>query len=72
MVTKLDVGRSYRLVRDYEIHDEKTGTLKYLIRSGEVVKVRKIDEENDHVYFEGVPVPAFYQAFLMHVTPVDA
>lgn len=69
---RLTVGQSYRLVRNFEIHDEKTGTLRHLIRAGEVVKVRKIEEAADRIYLEGIPTPAFYQAFRMHVKPVDA
>lgn len=68
---RLTAGHSYRLVRNFEIHDEKTGTLRHLIRAGDVVKVRKIDEEADRIYLEGVPAPAFYRAFRVHVKPVD-
>ena len=64
-----EVGRHYKLVRDFEIRDPDTGTLKYLIRRGEVVKVRKIEEEKDLIYFEGVSVPAFFRAFQMHIVP---
>ncbi|MFS8640033.1 MAG: hypothetical protein LOD90_04345, partial [Symbiobacteriaceae bacterium] len=37
----------------------------------EVVKVRKIEEENDFIYLEGVSVPAFLGAFQMHIVPAD-
>ncbi|MFO7274195.1 MAG: hypothetical protein DIU55_004945 [Bacillota bacterium] len=68
---KPEVGRRYKLVRDFEIHDPETGTLRHLIRKGEVVKVRKIEEENDFIYLEGVSVPAFLGAFQMHIVPAD-
>lgn len=66
-----EVGRRYRLVRNFEIHDPDTGTLKYLIRAGEVVKVRKIEEEKDLIYLEGISAPAFLRAFQMHIAPAD-
>ncbi|BAD41516.1 hypothetical protein [Symbiobacterium thermophilum] len=66
-----EVGRHYKLVRDFEIHDPDTGTLKHLIRKGEVVKVRKIEEEKDLIYLEGISVPAFFRAFQMHIVPAE-
>ncbi len=68
---KAEVGSSYRLVRDYEVRDEKTGTLKHLIRKGEVVKVKKIEAELDRIYLEGVPLPAALAAFQMHIQPAE-
>ncbi|MFZ5828012.1 MAG: hypothetical protein ACOY94_27215 [Bacillota bacterium] len=64
---KPEVGHSYRLVRDLEVRDEHTGTLKHLIRKGDVVKVKKIEEEMDRIYLEGVPLPAALRAFGMHI-----
>lgn len=66
-----EVGRQYKLVRDFEIHDPETGTLRHLIRGGEVVKVRKIEEEKDFIYLEGISAPAFFRAFQMHIVPAD-
>lgn len=66
---KPEVGQTYRMIRDYEVRDEKTGTLKHFIRKGEVVKVRKIEPELDRLYLEGVPLPAALAAFGMHITP---
>jgi hypothetical protein len=68
---KPEVGRSYRLVRDFEVRDEKTGTLKHLVRKGEVVKVKKIEADLDRVYLEGVALPAALAAFSMHIQPVS-
>lgn len=66
---KPEVGHSYRLVRDFEVRDEKTGTLKHLIRKGDVVKVKKVEAEMDRVYLEGVPLPAAMAALSMHIQP---
>ncbi len=68
---KPEVGRQYRLVRNFEIHDQETGTLRHLIRAGEVVKVRKIEEEKDLIYLEGMSTPAFFRAFQMHIVPAE-
>jgi len=68
---KPEVGQSYRLVRDFEVRDEKTGTLRHLIRKGEVVKVKKIDADTDRIYLEGVQVPAAYAALQQHIQPVS-
>lgn len=67
---KPEVGHSYRLVRDFEIRAEQTGTLKYLVRKGEVVKVKKIEPEMDRIYLEGVQLPAALGALGMHLLPV--
>lgn len=68
---KPEVGRSYRLVRDFEVRDEQTGTLKHLIRKGDVVKVKKIEDDMDRIYLEGVPLPAALMAFGMHIQPAE-
>lgn len=70
-MVKLEVGQSYRLVRDYEIRNEETGTLKHVIRKGEVVKVRKVEAEADHVWLEGVTYPAAYGTLPIHVVPAE-
>lgn len=62
-----EVGRSYRLVRDFEVRDEQTGTLKHFIRKGEVVKVKRIEAEMDRIYLEGVKLPAALAAFQTHI-----
>ena len=70
MVTA-EVGKRYRLVRDYEVRNEKTGTLTFLIRKGEVVTVRKIEPEMNRVYLEGLAQPAALAAFEVHIRPAD-
>lgn len=67
----LEVGRSYRLVRDYEVRDEQTGTLKHFIRKGEVVKVKRIEAEMDRIYLEGVKLPAALAAFRVHIQAAE-
>lgn len=66
---KPEVGHSYQLVRDFEVRDEKTGTLKHLVRKGEVVKVKRIEADLDRIYLEGVQLPAALAAFSMHIRP---
>lgn len=66
---KPEVGHSYRLVRDYEVRDEKTGTIKHFIRKGEVVKVKRTEADLDRIYLEGVQWPAALAAFSMHIVP---
>lgn len=67
---KPEVGCSYRLVRDYEIRNEN-GTLKHVIRKGEIVKVTKIEAELDRIYLEGVPLPAAGGTLGIHIQPAE-
>lgn len=68
---KPEVGKSYRFIRDFEVHDPKTGTLKHLLRKGEVFTVKKIDLEMDRIYLEGVPVEIPLDAIGIHIRPAD-
>jgi len=54
---ELEEGKRYRLQRELEIRDEKTGTLKAFLCKGAVVKVRRLDPDEEHVYIEGQPLP---------------
>jgi len=69
-MVKPEVGKQYRLVRDYEVHDPNTGTLKHFLRKGEVVTVKKIEEDMDRIYVEGVPMLIPLDAFVIHIRPV--
>lgn len=70
-MVKAEVGKSYRLLRDFEVRDEKTGTLKHLIRKGEVVTVVEVDPGMNRVYLEGLSLPAALEAFQVHIQPAE-
>jgi hypothetical protein len=53
----IEAGRSYRLRREFEVRDEKTGTLKSRILAGTVLTVKRIDTDEDHAWVEGVAHP---------------
>lgn len=68
--THIEAGRSYRLQRDLEVRDEKTGTLRAVLRKGTVVAVRRIDADEDHAFLEGLSVPLRLDALSRMVDPV--
>ncbi|HLN64805.1 MAG TPA: hypothetical protein VK464_25045 [Symbiobacteriaceae bacterium] len=55
----LESGRVYRITRNLEIRDEKTGTLKTHYLKGTELTLRKVAEDEDRVWLEGCawPVP---------------
>ncbi len=67
----IEAGRTYRLRRNWEIRDEKTGIMKHFILGGTEVKVKRVVPEEDHVYLEGVPLPVPLAAFERAVDPVQ-
>ena len=64
-------GESYRLLREFEIHDEKTGTPKAFLRKGALVKVRRLDPDDDHVFVEGQSLPLPLGALRRMVEPLS-
>lgn len=67
--TKIEAGRSYRFQREVEVRDEKTGTLRAIIRKGTVLAVRRIDAEEDHAFLEGLSLPMRLDALARMVDP---
>jgi hypothetical protein len=65
----LEVGGTYRLKREFEVRAEKTGTLKAYFLKGTVLKVKRVDEEEDHVWVEGSSLPLPLQAFRLATEP---
>lgn len=67
---QLESGRSYRLRRELEVRDEKTGTLKFYFLGGTVVKVRRVIPDEDRVWIEGTTLPVPLIALSRMVDPV--
>lgn len=55
--TNLAPGQTYRLLINFEVHDEATGTLRELVRKGSVVKIRRIAADQGRVWLEGHEYP---------------
>lgn len=67
---ELEEGKTYRLQRELEIHDDKTGTPRAFLRKGTLIKVRKLDSADDHVFVEGQALPLPLNALRRVVSPV--
>lgn len=66
----IEAGRSYRLLRELEVRDEKTGTMRAYFLRGTVVKVKRIATEEDRLWVEGTAVPIPMAALQRMVSPV--
>lgn len=66
MAAKIEAGKAYRLRRDFEIRNEHGTVVKTILKHDQVVQVKKVDAEVDHVWVEGVslviPLAAFQNA----------
>lgn len=67
-VSSIEAGRSYRLVRNFEVRDEHTGTMKSFLLRGTVIKVKKVAPEQDRAWIEGVAPPLPLGALGMHIS----
>ncbi|MDF2628598.1 MAG: hypothetical protein K0R39_2429 [Symbiobacteriaceae bacterium] len=67
--TNIAAGSKYRLKQDLEIRDEKTGTLRAVLRKGTVVAVKRIEVDEDHAFLEGVGVPLRLDALSRMIVP---
>jgi hypothetical protein len=67
---KIEAGRVYRLRRDFEVRDEKTGTLKDILRKGWELKVKQVKSEEGRVWVEGVALPLPEEPLRRAVDPV--
>lgn len=65
----LELGKAYRLVRPFEVRDDKTGTIRSILRKETIVQVKRIKPEEDHVWVEGVNLPLPLSALRIHVRP---
>jgi hypothetical protein len=63
-------GEQYKLRRDFEVRDPVTGTIKYVIRRGQVITIRKIESDVDLLYVEGQQIPLPIAALSIHVDRV--
>lgn len=66
----IESGRSYRLQRELEVRDEKTGTMRAYFLRGTVVTVKRVSTEEDRVWVDGTPAPVPLAALRRMVTPV--
>lgn len=69
-VTHMEVGRQYRLVRPFEVRDEKTGTMRHYLQKDSLLKVRKVSVEEEHVWVDGIDMPLMLDALRQHVALV--
>lgn len=65
---RVEPGRTYRLLRPFEVRDEQTGTIKHYLLKGAVLNVKRTAPEQDRVWVEGVSLPLPYLALLRHIT----
>jgi hypothetical protein len=63
-------GEQYKLRRDFEVRDPVTGTIKYVIRRGQVITIRKVESDVDLLYVEGQQTPLPIAALSIHVDRV--
>jgi hypothetical protein len=63
-------GEQYKLRRDFEVRDYVTGTIKNVIRGGQVITISKVEEEVDRLFVEGETIPLPIGALSMHVDRV--
>lgn len=66
----LESGRVYRIVRNLEIRDEKTGTLRAFYLKGTELTLRKVAEDEDRVWLEGCAWPVPISSLRRMVEPV--
>lgn len=65
----IEAGQVYRLRREFELRDEQTGTLKQYFLKGTELKVRKVAEEEERVWVEGVSLPLPLAALRRAIEP---
>jgi len=63
----IEPGRSYRLVRDFEVRDEATGTIKSVLRAGTLLLAKKTEPGMDRVWVDKVDMPLPIAALRIHV-----
>ena len=66
---KLEPGRSYRLIRPFEVRDEVTGTIRSILRAHTLVKIKRLDPDADRVWIDAVNLPLPLSALPRHLTP---
>lgn len=63
-------GEQFKLRRDFEVRDYVTGTIKSVIRAGQIVTISKVEEDVDRLFIEGQTVPLPIGALSLHVDRV--
>lgn len=69
MQTTITVGTTYRLVHDFEVRNEATGTLKLYLRRGTLLTIKRVDAETEHAWAEGMDLPLPLDVLPRHVDP---
>ncbi|HYG59597.1 MAG TPA: hypothetical protein VD902_16155 [Symbiobacteriaceae bacterium] len=69
-MVNIAVGGVYRLRHDWEIRDERSGTMKGFLPQGQEIRVKRIEQDEDHVWVEGISLPLPLGAFRQGVEPV--
>lgn len=67
LITDIEAGRSYRLVRPFEVRDEQTGTIRNYLLKGTIIHVSKVAIDQDRVWIAGVTAPLPYFALRHHL-----
>lgn len=68
---QLETGRSYRLRRDLEVRDDRTGSMRHFFLKGTELKVKRLVPEWDQVFVEGAAAPIPLTALTRLVDPVE-
>lgn len=63
-------GEQYKLRRDFEVRDYVTGTIKNVIRAGQIITISTVEEEVDRLFIEGQQHPLPIGALSLHVDRV--
>jgi hypothetical protein len=65
----LEPGRAYRLTRQLEVRDEKSGSMKTYYLKGSVLHIKKVAKDEDRVWVEGCALPIPLSALRAMVQP---
>ncbi len=68
---KLKAGQAYRLLGNFEIHDERTGTLKGYALKGTILRIKRVAPEQDRAWAEGYAHPFPLSALEQKVMETD-
>lgn len=70
-ITRIEPGRTYRLRRNWEVRDERTGTIRDHLLKGTPLNVRAVEPDNDRVWVAGLAIPLPLSALSRAVDPAD-
>lgn len=69
--TRIAPGHAYRLLINFEVHDENTGTMREFLLKGTVIKVKRVAADQGRVWVEGHDYPFPLWAFEKQVIATD-